>query len=40
MMHCVQAVSSMRAKATKAYCYEEVQTYGKILLTQNNIENG
>ena len=33
MMHCV-------LKATKAYCYEEVRNYGKILFIQNIVENG
>ena len=40
MMHFVRTASTMRAKATTAYCYEDVQNYGKILFIQNIVENG
>ena len=39
MMHFVRRVAIISC-ATKAYCYEEVRNYGKILFIQNIVENG
>ena len=42
MMHFVRTVSITvcALKATKAYCYEEVRNYEKILFIQSFVENG